>query len=149
MTRVFRLASAVVAVALAGCATSPATYASGSGYVASGVVVQVRPVAIERQGSNAGTWVGGAVGTAAGYALTRHADGSARVLGSVLGAAAGGAAGQAIASRKTPGVLVIVRESGRLVSVVQPATVAPALTVGETVFVVRDGAATRVVEARQ
>lgn len=146
MTRAFRCSGILAALLLAGCASVPGAYTrAGTGMVEQGVVREVRAVTIQpRQTFNGGTLVGGAVGTAAGLALTRHARGSVNGLGAVIGGVAGGAAGQAIAGRPKPGVMVIVQTAGgRLISVVQPE--GRGIYPGEVVYVVRNGADTRVV----
>ena len=143
--RGYRYSGILLVLALAGCASVPGAYqAQGSGWVEQGVVREVRPVAVQaKSGWNEGTLVGGAVGTAAGLALTRHAGGSAEGLGAVLGGVAGGAVGQSLGNRQHPGVLVIVQVGRQLISVVQDG--GAGLYPGEAVYIVRDGAQTRVV----
>lgn len=147
MMRAFRLIGILAICLLAGCASMPGAYSrAGTGSVEQGVIREVRAVTIQPNRTwNGGTIVGGAVGTAAGLALTRHARGSVNGLGAVIGGVAGGAAGQAIANRPQPGVLVIVQTvGGRLISVVQPA--GSGLRAGEVVYVVRNGSDTKVVQ---
>ena len=143
--RASRASGLLLVLALAGCASVPGAYQrAGSGYVEQGVVRAVRPVAVQgKTGWNEGTFVGGAVGTAAGLALTRHAGGSAEGLGAVLGGVAGGAVGQSLGNRPHPGVLVIVQAGRQLISIVQED--GAGLYPGEAVYIVRDGAQTRVV----
>lgn len=134
----------VFAGLLAGCATAPTSYRAGSGYVEQGVVREVRAVMVQpRSGYNVGMVIGGAVGSAAGYTLTRNTRGYASGLGTLIGGAAGSAVGQSLGSRSHPGVLVIVQEGNRLVSIVQSS--AQGLSPGTPVFVVRSGNTTQAV----
>lgn len=123
---------------LAGCATAPTAYRAGSGYVEQGVVREVRAVMVQPNGGyNAGTVIGGAIGSAAGYTLTRNTRGYASGLGTLIGGVAGAAVGQSLGNRPHPGVLVIVQEDNRLVSIVQAN--AQGLYPGAPVFIVRNG----------
>jgi len=123
---------------LAGCAMAPTAYHAGSGYVEQGVVREVRAVMVQPQGGyNVGTAIGGAVGSAAGYTLTHNTRGYASGLGTLVGGVAGAAVGQSLGNRPHPGVLVIVEEGTRLVSIVQDSS--QGLHPGVPVFVVRNG----------
>ena len=143
---------AALAATLSACASTPTsalvypTYgAQQAGSAAAGFIVDLRPVTIRGQDRNE-AWLGGAVGGAAGFALTRHSSGSTEALGSILGGVAGVAAGQALSQRSRPGVEVVVavEQYGRqrVISVVQDAD--QQLRVGEPVWVIQ-GRGTRVV----
>ena len=139
-----RILALAAASLLAGCATAPTAYRAGSGYVEQGVVREVRQVMVQPNGTyNLGTVIGGTVGAAAGYTLTRNMRGYASGLGTLVGGAAGAAVGQSLGNRPHPGVLVIVQEGNRLVSIVQGS--AQGLYPGAPVFVVRNGGAAEAV----
>lgn len=121
------LAALLVAVTLAGCATSN----SGSTYsryetqreavVREGVVDSVREVMIEGTKTPIGTLAGGVIGGVAG---SNVGGGSGRIVGGVIGAVAGGMLGSAAEEGITrkPGYEITVRlNNGELRSIVQEA----------------------------
>lgn len=107
-------------------------------------VVAVRPVEIKAAPSHTGTYIGTAVGGAAGYALTRHSSGPMRGLGTIVGGAAGAGAGTLLAGvhSEHPGAQIFVqrldgngRPMGSLTSVVQDDD--QRIDLGETVLLIR------------
>jgi outer membrane lipoprotein SlyB len=142
MIDVRRLAPAVVVLALGAglVACAPATNTTydrsalgASGYVSSGTIVGMRPVAV--QGTRSG--LGGATGAVAGGVIgsTIGGDWRARAVGGVVGALAGGLAGAAIEEGATRGNAVefIVRgDDGSTRAIVQ--TNELGLNVGERVI---------------
>jgi len=105
----------------------------------------MRPVDIRQQSnSHTGMYVGGAIGGVTGYALTQHASGGFRGLGSILGTVAGGAIGNGMGNRPQvhQGVQIFVqvtdgygRPNPNLISVVQDND--QSFRVGETVLLIR------------
>lgn len=155
MKRLLAPIAFTASLALAGCAT-PNT--SGRIYSDQGSlsqqtadfarVVNVRQVMIQPKADRTGTYVGTAIGGAAGYAVTRNAPGSLRGLGTILGGAAGAAAGSAISGHHGAhaGLQIFVqkldsrgRAYGSMIAVVQDAD--QAFKPGDTVLLVksRDG----------
>jgi outer membrane lipoprotein SlyB len=113
-------------------------------------VITVLKVMIQPKAERTSTYVGTAIGAAAGYAGTRHSSGSFRGLGTILGGAAGLAAGAAISGHHGahPGLQIFVqkldspgRVYGSMVAVVQDAD--QPFKPGDTVLLVksRDGLA--------
>jgi len=108
-------------------------------------VVAIRPVQIEvRSNGHTSMYVGGAVGAATGYALTRHSSGSFRGLGTIIGSVAGGALANSITNRPKvhQGVQIFVqttdgygRPNRNLTSVVQDND--QSFHVGQTVLLIR------------
>lgn len=143
MSRLRRLAPACAALALGAglVACAPATnttvdrHALGtSGYVSSGTIVGMRPVAVSGTrsgvGAGAGAVGGGLIGSTIG------GDWRARTVGGVVGALAGGIAGAAVEEGVTRGNAVefIIRDdTGGTRSVIQ--TNELGLTVGERVLI--------------
>ncbi|MEO6878669.1 MAG: hypothetical protein ABI205_09330 [Gemmatimonadaceae bacterium] len=91
-------------------------------------VVMIRQVAIQSQPGHTAQYLGGAVGAATGYAVTRNSAGSLRGLGTILGGAGGAMAGGMISSHGTshPAVQIFVQRLsdngqpyGQIISVVQ------------------------------
>lgn len=77
-------------------------------------VVAIRPVTLQRTGPNNYTWVGAAVGTTAGYALSRGSSSyAARGVGSLLGGVVGGAVGQSLGNTGGPhtGIQILVQRT--------------------------------------
>jgi outer membrane lipoprotein SlyB len=143
MPRLRRLAPICTVLALGAglAACAPATnttvdrYALGtSGYVSSGTIVGMRPVAVSGTrsgvGAGAGAVGGGLIGSTIG------GDWRARTVGGVVGALAGGIAGAAVEEGVTRGNAVefIIRDdNGGTRSVIQ--TNELGLTVGERVLI--------------
>jgi len=108
-------------------------------------VVAMRPVDIRQQSnSHTGMYVGGAIGGVTGYALTQHASGGFRGLGTILGGVAGGALGNGLGNRPKvhQGVQIFMQTTDRygrpnpnLISVVQDND--QSLRVGQTVLLIR------------
>ncbi|WP_137127255.1 glycine zipper 2TM domain-containing protein [Roseomonas sp. HF4] len=134
-------ATAVLVLALGLSACAPATNSTvdrsvlgASGYVSSGTIVGMRPVAVQgtRTGIGAGTGAvaGGLVGSTIG------GDWRARTVAGVVGALAGGIAGAAVEEGVTRGdamEFIIRDDDGQTRAVVQ--TNELGLTVGERVLI--------------
>lgn len=148
--------AAATAATLTGCATTVNT--SGRVYSDRGalsqqtaevaVVVSVRNVEIKPRPGSTSTYVGTAIGGAAGYAVTSHSTGAFRGLGTIIGGAAGAAAGSAVSAHTGahPGLQIFVQRLsptgqpyGALQAVVQDAD--QAFSPGQRVLLIhsRDG----------
>lgn len=126
--KAFAVAFAVMATALAGCASSlgPNTYERGSvgmvSRVEEGTVVNVRPIRIEgsQKSAGVGTLAGAAIGGLAGSEL--GGGDKAKTAGAIGGAILGGVVGNAIgnAATATDGFAYTIRlRNGELVSISQ------------------------------
>lgn len=126
--KAFAVAFAVLATALAGCATGLGanTYDRGSvGAVArveEGTIVSTRPIQIEgsSQGAKVGTLAGAAIGGIAGSEIGGGAK--ANTVGAIGGAILGGVLGNAVgnsATAQTGYAYTIRLRSGELVSIAQ------------------------------
>lgn len=125
--RIAALSATLLAVAVAGCASSQ----SGSSYsraqtrgemtVRMGVVESVRQVTIEGSNTPVGTVAGGVIG---GIAGSNVGGGRGSTVGTVLGAVAGGVAGSALEERATKknGVEITVKlDGGQYLAITQEA----------------------------
>lgn len=125
--RIAALSATLLAVAIAGCASSQ----SGSSYsraqtrgemtVRMGVVESVRQVTIEGSNTPVGTVAGGVIG---GIAGSNVGGGRGSTVGTVLGAVAGGVAGSALEERATKknGVEITVKlDGGQYLAITQEA----------------------------
>ena len=141
MVRRFLIASVVL---LAGCALGPPAGepVRDEPEVRLGVVESVRQVPLPGSGGYLGT-IGGA--TAGGVAGGTLGSGRGSTTGAVIGTVVGSVAGRALESAATAkeGLEISVRlDSGRLIAIVQPDSVA--FSPGERVRVVTDAKGSRV-----
>lgn len=130
---VLALGAGLVACAPAGNSTVDRSMLGASGYVSSGTIVGMRPVAVQGSrtgvGAGAGAVAGGLIGSTIG------GDWRARTVGGVIGALAGGVAGGAIEEGVTRGnamEFIIRDDNGQMRSVIQ--TNELNLAVGERVI---------------
>lgn len=149
MKKILAVISLVALVALSGCATTTtsgrvygAEATLGAQSVATGKVIMIRHVLIRPRSSNTDTYVGAAVGAAAGNMLTQHSNYAVRGLGTLVGGAVGGAMMNNASNRPRQGVQIIVRlPNGRVLGVTQDDD--QGIYVGQRVILVqsRDGLA--------
>ncbi len=120
--------AAIVSLALAGCATSPASsgyYGSSSGYGTScydcGTVIRIDQVGGQPSRGVAGAVVGGLVGAAAGRELADDKSEGRRNTATAAGALAGAVAGSAIQRNMSDGTynIQVRMNDGRVVTVTQ------------------------------
>ena len=142
------LTLALVATALAGCASSK----SGSAYtrdqtrqemyVRSGVIEAIREVRIEGTKTGVGTGAGAIAG---GIGGSHIGGGKGQIVGAVVGAVVGGLAGAAVeeGSTRKPGQEITVRlDNGQLTAIVQEGV--EDLRVGDRVRLLSGAGGTRV-----
>lgn len=144
-------ASILVALALAGCATSSPDVIQRSeaqrlSQVQDATVLSVRPVRVDGSQSGAGGVTGGVIG---GLAGSSHSSGREQVALGVIGAVAGAVAGNTIerlSTRESAVEILVQLRNGERRAIVQ-AEGREELVPGDAVLLVSSGGKTRVMRA--